>query len=371
MNQIVVFLPPAVENHKKRYSQLKRIVEGHLNRIVGDISLLNKQTNVKLVFQDEFETSFDWKEKAYVIYAGISSKVDRKYATHVYDLLEDGATFLPIFLTDTPNNDAPEIIHKFQGIKFNKNLRRTCITALNNALNHFCLNGQWKIFISYSQKEGREMALQLYEKLKSMHYEPFLDTHSLNYSCNFQMKLKQFLKDCDVMLLLDSGENRNSKWCETEVIEAQRAGVGVLALQWQHLASLPIYAFCKTIVIPSNTTILDNRTLSVVLRQLEIIKTKSYAQKQETLLAKVNRRKRIPYSIVSNEVGYCYEASAGAPIIYPVTGIPTSVHFEIASSLRSGTRNVEIAYQKCNLDTTIIEHIKWLSDKTGIESQGY
>lgn len=368
MFQIVVFLPKSLYFLQ---DVIKAKTEIILQKVIEDTALVDLSTRVKIIFPSQFEKDYDFSLPSFAVYVTESILPERDTAGFAYDLLENDVPFLPIFMTNEPESCTPDRLKIFQGICYKHNFREVAFSSINCALNFFHLNGKWKVFISYSHKETREIALQVYEELLKHHYEPFLDTHSLTLACVFQQNLLHHLTDCDVMILLDSGENRKSVWCEEEVIAAQRAGIGVLHLEWDNLETKEQFDFCERIPVPAKTKRFSCSMLKKIITMVACIKTRSYHMKHQMLMSKIYRRTKSEIELCCNATGYYFKRVDNDCIIYPVSGVPESTDFEVVDAIRREGKSVELAYQRCNVSAEWVRHIIWLSSKTDIKVNSY
>lgn len=85
-------------------------------------------------------------------------------------------------------------------------------------------------FISYRRKDGRAVALQLAARLNAEGFETFLDEQSIPKGRNFNLEIGYRLNDADLVLMVVSPDADHSPYMHKEINFANRASIGLLAL---------------------------------------------------------------------------------------------------------------------------------------------
>jgi hypothetical protein len=89
-----------------------------------------------------------------------------------------------------------------------------------------------RLFISYKRKDSAGVARQLFDRISRLGFEVFLDESTIGPADDFQARLKWWLNDADLLVLLASPNLESSRWVLEEIAFAQNHGIGVLALEW-------------------------------------------------------------------------------------------------------------------------------------------
>ena len=87
-----------------------------------------------------------------------------------------------------------------------------------------------KLFITYRRNETSELAEQLHTALVQRRFDVFLDRFSVAPGVDFQRRLDEELGDKAFVLVLESGELRDSPWVRHEIAFAHARRIEMLAL---------------------------------------------------------------------------------------------------------------------------------------------
>ncbi|HEX2204870.1 MAG TPA: toll/interleukin-1 receptor domain-containing protein [Longimicrobium sp.] len=87
-----------------------------------------------------------------------------------------------------------------------------------------------RIFVSYRQKEARELADQLFEALSWRHFDVFLDRVSIEPGVQFQRRLFDELAERAMVVILETKGILDSRWVVDELNFAKKYELGRLAL---------------------------------------------------------------------------------------------------------------------------------------------
>ena len=139
------------------------------------------------------------------------------------------------------------------------------------------------------------MANQLYDVLSRHQFDVFLDTYSIRGAADFQAELHHRITDSDVLIQLNSPGFKDSKWCEEEISDANARKVGVLQLNWPGVHSGPSdqLSIVRQLVDTDfrrkrwkrNTSVLKSKMLSSIAIQVESVRARNLAARQDGLTA--------------------------------------------------------------------------------------
>lgn len=309
---------------------------------------------------------------------------------------ENGAAIYPIALCDDFFSSVPKEPGRYQGetvSTFSTNRKekanetaREKLTAIvkeiiTNALHFFGLASARKVFISYCQRETADIAYHLYEELQKRHYKPFLDKNALQPTVDFQAHLMHELADSDILILLDSGGNRESKWCQEEINAALARGIAAVTLTWQFGATRTSYkefAAMENIDIrpehishsthyesnpPGFRHRLRQEVMHAILNRVDAIRARAQASKV-IKLKELLEEMHSASSCLSFEKKGClikFDDTTYKPII----GVPHAQDFYDSQGMPC-----TLAYYKTGVLDSHIQLIDWLACKSQISIQG-
>lgn len=399
MYQIIFILPQENDLYSqspilKRYgnytnlrSEIKRMACSCLTQIDKSIS-----SQINIIFQDNFHTDFKSCRPTFTAYFSAMRGFEPGIEEKIKQIEFSFPIIYPIVLKGDFNKNLPATLRKYQGVvysKFAKHIRNAderfknlINEILSNALESFGLAAQRKVFISYSQKEAGEVAQQLYKELQKRHYKPFLDITGLNPAVNFQESLMHELADSDILLLLDSGKNRKSKWCRDELLAALYSGMGVLALAWNYDPEDVCWADFKLLdiepLIPGDFTgsALKQQKLEKILDSVDRIRIRAKFAKMNNLLQLM--KQKAPYEdaclVTHNSTCMVNPKNKRAwfttkKYYLPITTVPTAQDFQKATSIKTALHeSVGIVYLNDYLHSTWQKHLAWLESVTSVKT---
>ena len=399
MYQIIFILPQENDLYSqspilKRYgnytnlrSEIKRMACSCLTQIDKSIS-----SQINIIFQDNFHTDFKSCRPTFTAYFSAMSGFEPGIEEKIKQIEFSFPIIYPIVLKGDFNKNLPDTLRKYQGIVYskfakhigddNKRFENLINEILSNALESFGLAAQRKVFISYSQHEASEVAQQLYRELQKRHYKPFLDVTGLNPAENFQESLMHELADSDILLLLDSGKNRKSKWCRDELHAALYNGMGVLALAWNYDPKDAYWTDFKLLdiesIVPtdfSGSTLNPNK-VEDILDSIDKIRIRAKFAKMNNLLQLLKQKS--PYEnaclVTRNSTCMINPKNKGKCLTtkkyyLPITTVPTAQDFQKASSIKTDLHeSVGIVYLNDYLHSTWQNHLDWLESVTSVKT---
>lgn len=408
MYRILLFIPPIEGvDFFKDWNNIQSLKDDIVTIGEEYLSQLGKQYSVD-------DGSADFRSMIEILFASDTPKLSGDTPTFVAFLVKEssysseaeqklyaeakanGAAVYPIAMNDDFFTSVPKAPGKFQGeiassffaSRREKRLEtaREKLTNLvkeiiTNALHFFVLASARKVFISYCQRETADIAYHLYEELQKRHYKPFLDKNALQPTVDFQAHLMHELADSDILLLLDSGGNRESKWCQKEINAALARGMAAIALTWQYGTKREPYkefAAMENIDIrpehishsthyesnpPGFRQRLRQEVMHAILNRVDAIRARAQASKV-IKLKELLEEMHSASSCLSFEKKGClikFDDTTYKPII----GVPHAQDFYDSQGMPC-----TLAYYKTGVLDSHIQLIDWLACKSQISIQG-
>jgi hypothetical protein len=337
----------------------------------------------QLIYSRDFEKEYKGNQPTFTIYLGNKSE---KFTDldKVKKLLNEGNIILPLFFNSF-SAEIPKILENQNGLKY---LPNEIDKVVNLILESFGkLRSTRKVFISYRRDESSSVAIQLYEALEKNNFDVFLDTHSIKQGEPFQDELWHRMTDCDVIVLLNTKNFLNSKWCKEEIAEASVKQIGVLQLVWpnhqlEKMAemSIPINLDPEDFVDNNSSDkeiskLVKKKVLQIV-QQTESLRVRNLAARQDRLITNfINTAKKYGKNMFLQPQRYITE-NIGVDkrrIFIPSVGIPQSIDYNQSSELMKDIREfaadeVYLIYDNIRIRGKWIKHLeylnKWLDVKT-------
>ena len=408
MYRILLFIPPIGgvdffkdwNNIQSLKNDIVTIGEEYLSQLGKQYSVDDGSADFRSMIEILFASDtpkLSGDTPTFVAFLGKESSYSSEAEQKLYaEAKANGAAVYPIATNDDFFTSVPKAPGKFQGeiassffaSRREKRLEtaREKLTNLvkeiiTNALHFFGLASARKVFISYCQRETADIAYHLYEELQKRHYKPFLDKNALQPTVDFQTHLMHELADSDILLLLDSGGNRESKWCQEEINAALARGMAAIALTWQYGTKREPYkefAAMENIDIrsadishsthyeinpPGFRHRLRQEVMHAILNRVDAIRARAQASKV-IKLKELLEEMHSASSCLSFEKKGClikFDDTTYKPII----GVPHAQDFYDSQAMPC-----TLAYYKTGVLDSHIQLIDWLACKSQISIQG-
>ena len=156
-----------------------------------------------------------------------------------------------------------------------------------------------KVFISYRQRETRELATQLHTTLVQRGFDVFLDRFSVEPGVDFQRRLEEDLGDKAFVLLLESDGLDDSKWVRHEIAYAHARRIEILALtlpDCKNRVRAIDNAFRHELGQGDVTTgggTLTSAALASTLEAIELAHARALRRRREQILGSVTQKLRM------------------------------------------------------------------------------
>lgn len=228
---------------------------------------------------------------------------------------------------------------------------------------------QRRVFISYKQDESRDAAVQLFESLSALHFEVFLDTHSINVSTVFQEMLWHRMCDADVVLMLDTPKYFNSRWTRKEFGRANDKKIAMLQVVWPGHTPSRRAQLATPLMLQTEDfegARLAQRALKRIAQELEVLRSKGTALRHAHLAGCLRTAVEDLGGAV-NGVGpnrsVTLTLGSGARLrAYPATGVPTATTVHRITDPLAGVdlTPAVVVYDHVGISGDWLGHIKWL-----------
>jgi hypothetical protein len=236
-----------------------------------------------------------------------------------------------------------------------------------------------RLFISYRRIESRSIAIQLYEYLDECGFDVFLDTHSIRPGEPFQDELWHRLVDTDVVVLLDTPGFLESEWTEQELAKASAMSIGVLQIVWPKHDQVAYSSLCFPLFLKpkqfkkrkfkSSTAHLSKKTLSLIGNEVESLRARSLAARQDNLIQEFTstaKNLKIPSILYPEKFMTLNKISDGQEVaVIPTVGVPQAFTFnqceELIQRIRShNSKMAYLLYDHRNILKKWETHLSWL-----------
>lgn len=272
---------------------------------------------------------------------------------------------LPIYFKDFSTEVEDETLKRYNGIKYES--PQIIISIILEGFN--LLRKQRKLFISYKRSDSRDTALQLYNFFEERNFDVFLDSHSIPRGVDFQENLFHKMIDCDAVLLLDSKDFLESKYCREELEKAIANRIGILRLKWPDSTNPDYLGLIDLFNLNDGCfkgNVLTEKTLVDLALRIESLRVRTLASRQDALTTEfietANRKGAKAVQVYPNII-QLFRKNTNA-LFFAAIGVPTSETFQHAESLLHKLLNSDteftLIYDDLMLLKYWISHLDWL-----------
>ena len=229
-----------------------------------------------------------------------------------------------------------------------------------------------KIFISYKRSDSTKVALQLYSFLTEAGFLPFLDSFSIRPMLNFQEELKNYMVDCDLILLLDTKNFFDSKWTVEEFNQANALSIGIIRLIWPKNKESECGLFenielKKEDFTNENFTTngrLKKSTLNTIKMQMEMFRARSIQFRQSNIIGEISKYAKTQEKNIIQLDNYLQIKENVDILIIPTLGIPNSENFNSARKFLDEPHNKKqlyLLYDNRNILKSWLNYLDWIN----------
>ena len=341
-----------------------------LNEKLSELHISN--TLIKKINSNNLQ-NLSIKNPAICLYFGNKKKCDIDI---IDSLLIQNILILPL-VSDIKNVPAeiPKSLSAINCFEYNKQDKIPEI--VNLILEKFELLPQKrKIFISYKRSDATRAALQLYSFLNENGFSPFLDTFSIRPMLNFQEELKNYMADCDLILLLDTKNFFNSKWTVEEFNQANALSIGIIRLIWPDAdrTNDKKCGLFKNIELNDSDFIsnhcdtndrLKKNTLEKIIYNIENFRARSIYFRQNNLIGELKKYAFEKNRNIFQSIRYLEIEDNNEILILPTVGIPNSENFNSARKFFNKPYNkkqVYLLYDNRNILKSWLNYLDWVNN---------
>lgn len=314
------------------------------------------------------------KHPAICLYFGNKKKSD---ITIIDSLLSQHILILPLVsdLREVPN-EIPDNLSAINCFEFNTHNKIPEI--VNIILEKFELLPQKrKIFISYKRSDSTKVALQLFSFLNENGFSPFLDSFSIRPMLNFQEELKNYMVDCDLILLLDTKNFFDSKWTVEEFNQANALSIGIIRLIWpdtdrskykdSECSLFENIELKKEDFTNENFTTngrFKKSTLNTIKMQIEMFRARSIQFRQSNIIGEISKYAKTQEKNIIQLHNYLQIKENADILIIPTLGIPNSENFNSARKFLAEPHNKKqlyLLYDNRNILKSWLKYLDWIN----------
>ncbi|MDJ1498409.1 toll/interleukin-1 receptor domain-containing protein [Cytophagaceae bacterium DM2B3-1] len=337
----------------------------------------------KTINASDFDKEYKGNQPTFVLYFG-NSEGNFEDANLVEKLLKDGNIVLPIFYNSF-REEIPPILSNQNGLQYSNDKNDTIVNLILESFGK--LRNSRKVFISYKRDESTSVAIQLYEALEKYNFDVFLDTHSIKPGEPFQDELWHRMTDCDVIVILNTPKFLESNWCKEEIAEANVKQIGVVQLIWPNHILERIAEVCFPINLNENnfinkvynnkdTSKLTNETVSSIVQQVESVRARNLASRQDNLITEFLNIARTygkgmniqPERFITEKLD-----NKKRRIFIPTVGIPQSIDCDPSSALMKeiddfSVNEVYLIYDDIRIKEKWLNHLDYLNNHLDVKT---
>lgn len=359
----LIILGNKINDSNEIIQQLKnKLYELHISKNV-----------IKLIDSNSIQ-DLSIKHPAICLYFGNEKKSD---ITIIDNLLSQNILILPLVsdLREVPN-EIPDNLSTINCFEFNT--QNKIPEIVNIILEKFELLPQKrKIFISYKRSDSTKVALQLYSFLNENGFSPFLDSFSIRPMLNFQEELKNYMVDCDLILLLDTKNFFDSKWTVEEFNQANALSIGIIRLIWPDTdRSKNKESECglfENIELKKEDFTNENfttngrfkkSTLNTIKMQIEMFRARSIQFRQSNIIGEISKYAKTQEKNIIQLDNYLQIKENVDILIIPTLGIPNSENFNSARKFLDEPHNKKqlyLLYDNRNILKSWLNYLDWIN----------
>ena len=362
---------------------IKPLTRNLISKYYEKIEDLKLQKEFYEIYFKEQLDSYKGNQPTFIIYFG-NENGDFEDLAEIEMLLKDGNIVLPIFFNSF-SQEIPKILSNQNGLKYTEYHKDKIVDLVLESFGK--LRSSRKVFISYKRDESTSVAIQLYEALEKNNFDVFLDTHSIKQGEPFQDELWHRMTDCDVILLLNTPKFLESEWCEKEIAEASVKQIGIIQAIWpnhrlERMAevcfpyTLSESNFLKGIYDNKDTSKLNDETINNLVNQVESIRARNLASRQDNLITEfLNSARKYGKNVTIQPERFITEDidNNKRRIFIPSVGIPQSFDCNTSSELKKeikeySVEEVYLIYDDVRIREKWLNHLSYLNEYLDVKT---
>lgn len=362
---------------------IKPFVESVISLYYEKIEELKLQKEFYEIYFKDSLNSYKGNQPAFILYIG-NENGDFVDLPEIENLLNEGNIVLPIFF-DSFGIEIPKILSNQNGLKYSDDDQDKIVNLILESFGK--LRSSRKVFISYKRDESTSVAIQLYETLEKNNFDVFLDTHSIKQGEPFQDELWHRMTDCDVILLLNTPRFLESEWCEKEIAEASVKQIGIIQAIWPNHRLERMAEVCypyqllnsnfeNGIYDNKNTSKLNDETVNNLVKQVESIRARNLASRQDNLITEfLNTARKYGKKVNLQPERFITEEIEGNKrrIFIPSVGIPQSFDCNTSSKLKKeiseySVKEVYLIYDDIRIREKWLNHLSYLNEYLDVKT---
>ena len=362
---------------------IKPLTRNLISKYYEKIEDLKLQKEFYEIYFKEQLDSYKGNQPTFIIYFG-NENGDFEDLAEIEMLLKDGNIVLPIFFNSF-SQEIPKILSNQNGLKYTEYHKDKIVDLVLESFGK--LRSSRKVFISYKRDESTSVAIQLYEALEKNNFDVFLDTHSIKQGEPFQDELWHRMTDCDVILLLNTPKFLESEWYEKEIAEASVKQIGIIQAIWpnhrlERMAevcfpyTLSESNFLKGIYDNKDTSKLNDETINNLVNQVESIRARNLASRQDNLITEfLNSARKYGKNVTIQPERFITEDidNNKRRIFIPSVGIPQSFDCNTSSELKKeikeySVEEVYLIYDDVRIREKWLNHLSYLNEYLDVKT---
>ena len=354
----------------------KKVIALFLQKI-NELKLSEK--SFSFITESNFYKDYTGNQPAFTVYFG-DKNGDFQNLDILQRLIKDGTMILPVFYEEESfKKHIPCNIHGQNGLLYNDGDENKIVSLAMESFE--LLRSSRKVFVSYKRNESSSVAIQLYEALEKNNFDVFLDTHSIKKGEPFQDELWHRMTDCDVIVLLNTKDFLDSKWCKEEIAEANAKQIGVVQLIWPDHSLESSAEICFPIQLnkedfedeiysDKGKSKLRMEFIQKLVQIVESVRARNLAARQDNLITEFTNSARKfgktvclqPQRFITEEIG-----ENKRRLFIPTVGIPQSINCNQSYELKNQITEYDVdaiylIYDDLRIRNKWLKHLDWLNN---------
>jgi hypothetical protein len=339
-----------------------------------------------IINESNFKKEYTANCPAFCIYFGDLTN-NHKNLDIIQKLINNGTLIIPFFYNELNfQSEIPEVLHNHNGFLYDtfEDIERIASLILEG---FSLLRSSRKIFISYKRNESRSVAIQLFEEFEKKGFDVFLDTHSIRPGEPFQEELWNRMTDCDAIVLLNTENFLESRWCKEEIAEANCKLIGIVQLIWPNHKLESMAELCLPINLKDSDFIdgiYNNKVLSQLKKNMvneitskvESIRARNLASRQDNIITEFTSASRnLNLNITLQPERYISQKlfDGRDRIFIPTVGIPHSFNCNQSEDLiteikKHNVEGIYLLYDHFRIRDKWLKHLDWLNKHLKVQT---
>ncbi|MFN4229648.1 toll/interleukin-1 receptor domain-containing protein [Parvibaculum sp.] len=348
-------------------------IERTQQTVLARVSELGLSSSV-ITFLDNTQAAL-WNRKLPTVAVFFGSSVHATDSKLLSNLLDDSIVVIPVVSSlENVSDEIPPQLRHINALAVAK--RSEEFERISNLIleSFRLLRRERKLFISYKRKDSQPFAERLYDELDKRGFDVFIDTRSVPPAVDFQSALWHRMSDCDVVVLIDTPNFRDSRWTVEELSRANATNIQILHILWPGQKEDPGSAFSLFFPLqlddfrsgkPGKGKGIKKNTLSRICNEVEHLRARAIAWRHKYLVDNFCDAARDLALAPAVQSDRWISVEERGLAVVPAIGVPTSDQIEaIYKQLTDSpsSQQLWVLYDDRGILSEWMAHLDWLSE---------